>query len=99
MVLSDPLWCPTVVVLEEKYKKFYSRSTKLISVKGKVNYSTPSAWIKMKITFSLINSIGLCMRGSKIVFSYIFEKSISADAKTSEIEVLYPQGSITTLNP
>ena len=48
------------------------------------SYSIIAAWVLRKITFSLIKSIGLCLRGSLSTFYDTLEKSLSRDAYTSE---------------
>ena len=50
-------------------RKFYARLSEMINEKRDVNYSTIATWIRRKITFSLIKSIGLCTRGSRSTFS------------------------------
>ena len=48
--------------------KFYSRLSKLISEKRESSYSIVATWIRRKIIFALIKSIGMCLRGSRLVF-------------------------------
>ena len=48
-------------------------------------YTSTIAWIGRKITFLLIKSIGICLRGSRSVFcSDSLEQSLSRDAYASE---------------
>ena len=49
-------------------KKFYSRLAELVASKRNIQYSVASVWIKRKISFSFMNSIGLYVRGSRSVF-------------------------------
>jgi hypothetical protein len=67
--------------------KFYSRLSEIIAEKRGQNYSIIASWIRRKISFSLINSIGLCLRGSRSVYKNdeIMVKSIQEDAMVSEI--------------
>ena len=66
-------------------KKFYARLAEMISYKRGTSYSVIAAWVRRKITFSLIKSIGMCLRGSRSVFyNDALEKSLSGDAYTSE---------------
>ena len=66
-------------------KKFYTRLDEMISYKRGTSYSVIVAWVRRKITFSLIKSIGMCLRGSGSVFyDDALEKSLSGDAYTSE---------------
>ena len=67
-------------------REFYIRFSEMISEKRHVNYSTIATWIRGKITFSLIKSIGLCTRGRRLSFSSTrLKKSIDEDAHTSEL--------------
>ena len=67
-------------------REFYIRFSEMISEKRDVNYSTIATRIRGKITFSLIKSIGLCTRGSRLSFSSTqLKKSIDEDAHTSEL--------------
>ena len=67
-------------------KKFYARLTEMIGYKRGTSSSTIAAWVRRKITFSLIKSIGMCLRGSGSVFyNDALEKSLSGDAYTSEL--------------
>ena len=50
-------------------KKFYSRLSEIVAEKRGQRYSTVAPWIRRKICFSLVNSIGLCLRGSRTVFN------------------------------
>ena len=66
-------------------KKFYARLAEMISYKRGTSYSIIAAWVRRKITFSLIKSIGMCLRGSRSVFyNDALEKSLSGDTYTSE---------------
>ena len=48
--------------------KFYSQLSELISEKRESSYSTVARWIRQKIIFALIKSIGMYLRGSRSVF-------------------------------
>ena len=64
-------------------RKFFVRLSEMVSEKHGVNYSTIATWIRRKITFSLIKSIGLCTRRSRSTFCGTqLEKSIDEDAHT-----------------
>ena len=66
-------------------KKFYVRLAEMISYKRETSYSIIAAWVRRKITFSLIKSIGTCLRGSCSVFyNDALEKSLNGNAYTSE---------------
>ena len=67
-------------------QKFYNRLAEMISEKRNMDYSIIATWIRRKISFSLIKSIGLCIRGSRSVYPKDhLENSINADAHISEL--------------
>ena len=66
--------------------KFYARLAELIASKRNTQYSVVSAWIKRKGVFSLMNSIGLCVRESRSVYNNEnIEPSINNDPVASEL--------------
>ena len=66
-------------------KKFYAHLAEMISYKKGTSYSIIAAWVRRKITFSLIKSIEMFLRGSRSVFyNDALEKSLRGDAYTSE---------------
>ena len=46
-------------------RRFYSKLPEQIAEKRKQPYSIISSWIKRKLIFSLLRSVGLCLRGSR----------------------------------
>ena len=61
-------------------RKFLSRRSEMVAEKRNVNYSIMATWIRRKISFSLIKSLGMCLRGSRSMFhSDCLESSISND--------------------
>ena len=66
-------------------RKFYSRLTDIISEIRKQNRPIISAWIKRKIIFSLVKSVGVCIRGSRsITPDRNLENSIDQDIDRAE---------------
>ena len=66
-------------------EKFYARLAEMISYKRGTSYSVIASWIRRKITFSLIKSIRMCLRGSRSVFyNNALEKLLNGDAYISE---------------
>ena len=53
-------WC-----MSKETKRFYSRLAELISDKTHASLPDTSAWIKRKLSFSLIRSSVICIRGSR----------------------------------
>ena len=67
--------------MSRECKKFYSRPAEIICKKRKTDYNVTITWIRRKIAFSLIKSIGICKRGSRAVFQNDnLEMSLSGDA-------------------
>ena len=50
--------------------KFYSRLAEMICKKRKTNYNVTITWIRRKIAFPLIKSIGICIRGSRSTWRF-----------------------------
>ena len=66
-------------------EKIYVPLAEMISYKRRTSYSVIASWVQRKITFSLIKSIGMCLRGTHSVFyNNALEKSFNGDAYTSE---------------
>ena len=70
----------------QESSKFYSLLSELISEKRESSYSIVATWIRRKIIFALIKSIGMCLRGSRSVFHREkLEQSIKDDELLSEL--------------
>ena len=66
-------------------KKFFARLAEMIAEKRKTNYNTVMTWMRWKISFSLIRSIGTCLCGSRTMFSNVhLETSVSQDVVMSD---------------
>ena len=65
--------------------KFYSRLAEMIAEKRRTDYSKVITWIRRKVCFSLINSLGLCLRGSRSITNNELVNSVTADNVTSEM--------------
>ena len=75
-----PLVMSTTGGMGRECKKFYARLAIIISYKRVTSYSVIAAWVRRKIAFSLIKSVGMCLPGSRSVFYYdALEKSLSGD--------------------
>ena len=65
--------------------KFYSRLAEMRAEMRKQRHLIITSWIRRKICFSLINSVCMCIRGSRSVFpTSHLNDSLRDDAKTSE---------------
>ena len=51
--------------MSKETRRFYIRLAELIADKSKNSYSETSAWIKRRLSFSLIRSSVMCIRGSR----------------------------------
>jgi len=64
---------------------FYSLLADMIATKRKQHVSVVSAWLKRKLMFSLINSVVLCLRGSRSIFNdNAIASSLTNDINVSE---------------
>ena len=68
-------------------RKFYARLCEMLAEKRKQNYSLTTSWVRRKICFALMNSVYMCIRGSRTVFPSNLEGSVSSavDPMVSEI--------------
>ena len=67
-------------------RKFYARLSEMIAEKRKESYAFVASWIRRKISFALINSVCVCLRGSRSIYhSASLEESTSAYARVSEV--------------
>ena len=65
-------------------EKFYGKLASKISEKRCQPYSVVSSWIRRKISFSLMKTICMCLRGSKTLKDFRLINSMSGDAEASE---------------
>ena len=85
-----PLVMSATVGMGREYKKFYARLAEMISYKRGTSYSVMAAWVRRKITFPLIKSIGIILRESRSVFyNDALEKSLSGEAYTNKFNFQY----------
>ena len=64
--------------------KCYARLAEMLADKRKTQYSIVSAWVKRKLSFSLIRSVTLCLRGSRSLHHDVICNSILSDIALSE---------------
>ena len=60
-----PLVFTTTGGMADECKRFHSRLAELISIKKGEEYSTTISWIRSKVSFALLRSALLCLRGSR----------------------------------
>ena len=60
-----PLVFTTTGGLAIECKRFHSRLAELIAIKKGEEYSTTMSWIRSKVSFALLRSALLCLRGSR----------------------------------
>ena len=76
-----PLVFTTTGGMGEECKKYHSRLAELIAIKQGEKYSKTMAWIRAKISFSIIRSAFLCLRGTRRL------RSKKCDVKEIDIEI------------
>ena len=76
-----PLVFTTTGGMGEECKKFHSRLAELIAIKRGEDYSKTIAWIRAKISFSIIRSALLCLRGTRTL------RSKKYNVKETDIEI------------
>ena len=60
-----PLVFTTTRGMADECKRFHSRLAELMSIKKGEEYSTTISWIRSKVSFALLRSALLCLRGSR----------------------------------
>ena len=60
-----PLVFTTTGGMADECQRFHSRLAELISIKKGEEYSTTISWIRSKVSFALLRSALLCLRGSR----------------------------------
>ena len=80
----NPLVFSLKVCVGREFTRFYKRLLELISEKRKQRYNTKASFVKQKVSFSIINSICLCVRGSRSGFCNLAEL-ISYDVEASKV--------------
>ena len=58
--------------------KFYARLSEMLAEKRNQTFSITSSWIRRKICFALMNSVCMCIRGSRSVLHSNLESSLSS---------------------
>ena len=67
--------------------KFHSRLSEMIAEKRDQPYSVSASWIRRKIAFSPVRSIGMCIQGSRsVTSSNDLLTSTTNDAAASDIQ-------------
>ena len=66
-------------------KKFYSVLAEIITLKRKQEYCTTMSWLRLKISFSLMRSILLCLCGSGDKIVNQEEMNVANDIEISEL--------------
>ena len=66
-------------------RKFYARLAAMIAEKRKQNYPLVASWLRRKLCFALINSVCMCIRGSRSICHSNLAASLTEDPKVSEV--------------
>ena len=64
-----PLVMSTTGGMGRESRKFYARLSEMISEQRKENYAFIASWIRRKLSFVLANSLCICLRGRRSVYS------------------------------
>ena len=64
---------------------FYKRLADTLSTKNNAHYSTTQAWIRCKLSFSLIRSAVMCIRGNRSTAHHIPSSTIELSATESRL--------------
>ena len=60
-----PLVFTTTGGMEEECKRYHNRLAELVAAKKGENYATTVSWIRSKVSFAILRSALLCLRGSR----------------------------------
>ena len=60
-----PLVFTTTGGMTDECKRYHSRLAELLSTKKAEDYSSTMSWIRAKVSFALLRSVLLCLRGSR----------------------------------
>ena len=60
-----PLVFTTTGGMSDKCQRYHSRLTELISAKKQENYVTTMAWIRTKVSFAILRTALVCLRGTR----------------------------------
>ena len=62
-----PLVFSTTGGMTEECKRYHSRLAQLLAMKKGEHYSTTIAWVRTKVSFAILRSALLCLRGSRTI--------------------------------
>ena len=73
--------------MSREYGKFYIRLADLLTVEKNLNKSTVMDWLRTKLSFKLLRSVNICIRGSGATNINEIKKIFADD--TNDIEYVY----------
>ena len=73
--------------MSQECQKFYSRLATLLSEKRNETKSTTTAWMRTRISFSLLRSALLCVRGSRTTAQMSDTRDINFDLTSEEAKL------------
>ena len=85
MASFTPLVFSTTGGLGREATTFYKRLADLMSTKNNTTYSKTIAWIRCTLTFSLIRSAVMCIRGSRSISHRVPDSSIELGVAESHL--------------
>ena len=62
-----PLVFSTTGGMAEECRRYHCRLTQLLAMKKGEHYSTTVAWVRTKVSFAILRSAILCLRGSRTI--------------------------------
>ena len=69
-------------------KQFYTRLSQLLCEKSDVSYSDTSAWVKRQISFSLLRTSIICIRGSRSKkYNILTEERMNTDVVNRVVDI------------
>ena len=83
-----PLVFTTTGVMEKECLRYHSRLAELIAIKKGQKYPKTMSWIRSRISFALLRSALICLRGSREI------RKIQRDIKNADIDIETVEGAI-----
>ena len=81
IIIITPLIFTTTGGMGEECQRYHSRLAELLANKKGERYSKTMAWIRAKISFSILRSALLCLRGSRVI------RRVHCNAKDIDLDI------------
>ena len=83
-----PLVITTTGGMGKECLRYHSRLAELIAIKKGEQYAKTMSWIRSRISFALLRSALICLRGSRTI------RRIQRDVKNADIDIETVEGAI-----